>query len=254
VLTGDALHSLTGTRDNAERLQRITGLGAVPGTVPRRIGEIVREPVLVGAAGGALLALWRLRERALPGAVTGVVALGAFCVLAASGLPILGRYLLLPATILVLFCAGGALGWTALPRGDPWRRRWAWFGALVLALLLAFTPAQADRITALRDALRRQSEIQDDLHALRGSLCAPVAVPNHRPVPLLALWLDTAPSAIVVAQERRPDHGSYALPASPAVARDYILDPRDVDQGIPAAPVGFTRAASNASWRIFRRC
>ncbi|MEA2303869.1 MAG: hypothetical protein QOH43_1149, partial [Solirubrobacteraceae bacterium] len=45
AVTGDPLHSLTGTRDNAEALQRVTGLGEVPLTVPRRIGEILREPV-----------------------------------------------------------------------------------------------------------------------------------------------------------------------------------------------------------------
>ena len=94
IVTGDPLHSLTGTRDTAQRLQRITGLDDVPGTVPRRLGEILREPVLFGAAGGGLLALAFLRSRVALGAVAGVVALVAFCVLAAAGLPILGRYLL----------------------------------------------------------------------------------------------------------------------------------------------------------------
>jgi len=49
-------------------------------------------PVLVGAAGGGLLSLWLLRERARLGAIAGVAAIAAFCVLAAAGLPILGRY------------------------------------------------------------------------------------------------------------------------------------------------------------------
>jgi hypothetical protein len=56
------------------------------------------------------------------GAVAGVVAIVAFCVLAAAGLPILGRYLLGPATILAIFCGAGAFGWAELPRGHPWRR------------------------------------------------------------------------------------------------------------------------------------
>ena len=129
IVTGDPLHSLTGTRDTAQRLQRITGLDEVPGTVPRRLGEILREPVLFGAAGGGVLALAFLRTRVALGAVAGVIALVAFCVLAAAGLPILGRYLLAPATILAIFCGAGAFGWAELPRGHPWRRRWAWFGA-----------------------------------------------------------------------------------------------------------------------------
>ena len=69
----------------------------MPGTVPRRLGEILREPVLFGAAGGGLLALAFLRARVALGAAAGVIALVAFCVLAAAGLPILGRYLLAPA-------------------------------------------------------------------------------------------------------------------------------------------------------------
>ena len=82
VVTGDPLHSLTGTRDTAQRLQRVTGLDEVPGTVPRRLGEILREPVLFGAAGGGLLALAFLRKRVALGAAAGVIAIVAFCVLA----------------------------------------------------------------------------------------------------------------------------------------------------------------------------
>jgi hypothetical protein len=255
VVTGDPLHSLTGTRDTAQRLQRVTGLDDVPGTVPRRLGEILREPVLFGAAGGGLLALAFLRARVALGAAAGVIALAAFCVLAAAGLPILGRYLLAPATILAVFCGAGAFGWAELPRNHSWRRPWAWFGALTLIGLVAFIPAQANRIDGLRDALRIQDAIQDDLHALTPRMdCTPVTVPNHRPVPLLALWLDVDPDRIAVAQERRPRTGTYVVPSSARVARRYILDPRDVDPRIPPPPAGFRPVGANASWRVFARC
>jgi hypothetical protein len=255
IVTGDPLHSLTGTRDTAQRLQRITGLDDVPGTVPRRLGEILREPVLFGAAGGGLLALAFLRARVALGAAAGVVAIVAFCVLAAAGLPILGRYLLAPAAILAVFCGAGAFGWAELPRGHPWRQRWAWFGAVTLVGLAAFVPAQIGRIDGLRDALRIQDSIQDDLHALTPRLqCTPVTVPNHRPVPLLALWLDVDPDRIAVAQEHRPRSGTYVVPSSARVARRYILDPRDVDPRIPPPPAGFERVGANASWRVFARC
>jgi hypothetical protein len=255
IVTGDPLHSLTGTRDTAQELKRVTGLDEVPVTVPRRLGEILREPVLFGAAGGGLLALAFLRARVALGAIAGVVALAAFCVLAAAGLPILGRYLLGPATILAVFCGAGAFGWAELPRGHPWRRRWAWFGAVTLAGLVAFIPAQVNRIGDLRDALRIQDLIQDDLHTLAPDFpCTPITVPNHRPVPLLALWLDLDPKRIAVAQERRPRSGTYVTPSSPSVARDYILDPRDLDRRIPPPPAGFARVDANASWRVFADC
>ena len=261
IVSGDPLHSLLGTRGTAQTLERITGLGAVPGTVPRRVGEILREPVLFGAAGGGLLALAWLRERARLGAVVGVVAIVAFCVLAAAGLPILGRYLLLPATILAIFCGAGAFGWAALPRGDRRRRVWAWFGVATLVGLVVFTPAQVDRLQALRRALARQDHIQADLAALARTPgaavrpdCAPVTVPNHRPVPLLALWLDVAPSTIVSAQEQRPRRGTWITPSNPRVARDYVLDPRDLDKRIVPPPAGFRLAGADASWRVFARC
>jgi hypothetical protein len=255
VVSGDPLHSLTGTRDTAQTLKRVTGLDEVPTTVPRRIGEILREPVLFGAAGGGLLALAFLRPRVTLGAIAGVVAIAAFCVLAAAGLPILGRYLLAPATILAVFCGAGAFGWAELPRGHPWRQRWAWFGAVTLAGLVVFIPAQVNRIGDLRDALRIQDGIQDDLHALTPSFpCAPITVPNHRPVPLLALWLDRDPTSIIAAQERLPTSGTYARPRTPAVARDYILDPRDLNQRIPPPPPGFEPVAANASWRVSAEC
>ena len=261
AVTGDPLHSLLGTRGNAQTLQRVTGLGEVPLTAPRRLGEILREPVLFGAAGGGILALLWLRRRALLGAAAGVVAIVAFCVLAAAGLPILGRYLLLPAAILAIFCGAGAFGWANLPRGDRRRRPWAWFGLATLVLLVVFTPAQVDRVRALRHALARQDTIQTDLAALvrappaaiRPS-CAPVTVPNHRPVPLLALQLDVAPRTVVSAQEQRPRHGTWVAPANGGVARDYSLAPRDLDKRIAPPPRGFAPAGADASWRVFARC
>jgi hypothetical protein len=261
AVTGDPLHSLTGTRDNAATLGRVTGLHEVPLTVPRRLGEILREPVLVGAAGGGVLSLWLLRPRAALGAAVGVAALAAFSVLAAAGLPILGRYLLLPATILAIFCGAGAFGWAELRRGDPRRRIWAWFGVLTLVLLAAFAPSQVGRIRGERRALARQDAIQAGLRALvrapapaiRAS-CAPSTGPNHRPVPLLALWLDADPLSLGTAQERLPARGTFVTVADPAVARDYVLDPRDLNQRVPPAPGGFAPVRANRSWRVLARC
>ena len=250
IVTGDPLHSLTGTRDTAQRLDRITGLAEVPGTVPRRLGEILREPVLFGAAGGGLLALAFLRTRVAAGAVAGVVALVAFCVLAAAGLPILGRYLLAPATILALFCGAGAFGWAELPREHPWRRRWAWFGALTLIGLVAFIPAQVSRIGDLRDALRIQDHIQDDLHALTPRfVCTPVTVPNHRPVPLLALWLDVAPQRIAVAQEHPAAQRHLRVPASARWRARLHPRPARRRSGIPPAARRLPADRREPSWR-----
>jgi hypothetical protein len=256
AVTGDPLHSLTGTRDTAQTLQRVTGLQHVPTTVPRRIGEILREPGLLAAAGGGILALWWLRARAGLGAAVGVLSIVAFSILATAGLPILGRYLLLPAAILAVFAGAGLLGWLALPPGDARRRWWQAFAVVAALAFVVFGPSQEQRISELRSALRIQAGIQDDLGSLvrGGALSAPcggVAVPNHRPVPLLALWLDRDPADIT---DTPPRQGVYVAPATRQVAKDYILDPRDPVQRVARAPAGFRRTAANASWIVSQRC
>jgi hypothetical protein len=239
LIAGDPLHSLTGTRDNAEVLQRKTGLDEVPLTVPRRLGEILREPVLLGAAIGGVLALRQKRGLLLAGA--GVVALAAFCVLAAAGLPILGRYLLLPAAVLAVFC-GAALSFGR------------WPAAVTVAALLVFAWPQAKRIDRLHGSIGVQREIRDDLHAITGEVrCDPVGVVNHRPVPLLALWLDRRPDAIVSAQLRTVDRGSFLAPASARVERNYILDRNDPGDLSADPPAGFAEVARNRSWVLSER-
>jgi hypothetical protein len=259
AVTGNPLHSLTGTRDTAETLGRVTGLQHVPSTMPRRLGEILREPVLLGAAGGGVLSLLWLRERVRLGAVAGVLAIVAFSVLATAGLPILGRYLLLPAAILAIFCGAGVTGWMALPAGDSRRRPWQALGVLTVVAFAVFAPGQADRVRALRHALDVQQGIQSDLADLvRDGAFAPpcrdVTVPNHRPVPLLALWLARAPGGVVSARAQTPRDGVVVVPASAAIARDYVLDPRDPVQGVPSVPPGFRASGGNGSWSVFRRC
>jgi hypothetical protein len=190
--------------------------------------------------------------------VAGVLAMLAFAVLATAGLSILTRYLLAPAAILCIFCGVGAFGWLELEAGDRRRRWWKWAAAAVGIALLAFVPGQIDRIGRLRDTLARQDQIQGDLARLVrardiGASCRPLAVPNHRPVPLLALWLNVEPGQVVSAAERRVVSGTYVTPADAQDAKDYILDPRDPVQVVEGVPAGFTAVAGNRSWRVYKR-
>jgi len=250
LITGDPLHSLTGTRETAATLGRVTGLDDVGPTMPRRIGEILREPVLLAAFGGGVLALLFHRDRRTRlGLAAGVAAVAAFVVLAAAGLPIITRYLLLPAAILAIFAGAGAFGWRDLPPG-PQRMWWARFSALALVVLVLFIPGQAARIDRLGDALRTQATIQRDLGDIvrHGVPCKPLAVPNRRPIPLLALWLKLDPRTIADAQAGLPTRGTYVRPRTPKVARDYILDRRDRDRRIVAVPAESSISRANRAW------
>ena len=225
LVTGDPLHSWLDTRENAQELNRITGIDHVPTTMPRRLGEILRESGLLAAAIGGVLALaWRRRERGVRiGVAAGVVAVVAFCILAAGGLPIRTRYLMLTACILAVFAGAGLFGWMTV-EDRRHRRWWAWLSAVALLAVLVTAPNQVDRIRSLRAALSTQVHIQDSLgEAVEQAPCEPYVVPNRRPVPLVALWRDVTPGSVAVAQDGFPASGSYVFPRRPAVAHDYIL-------------------------------
>ncbi|HEY2536815.1 MAG TPA: hypothetical protein VGI24_07530 [Solirubrobacteraceae bacterium] len=258
AITGDALWSLTNTRHTAQTLDRVTGIANVPEYIPRRIGEILRPPVLVGAALGGVLSLLWLGSRARLGALVGVVAVGVFAVFAAVGLPINTRYAFVAAAILCVFCGAGVFGWTLLARGDP-RRRWWMAGGLIVALaLLAYAPSQYRGVHNQLQALARQQRIEGDLLALVRShaialRCGPVGVPNHAPIPLLALYLKTSPKNVISAQVNQISYGTYVDPASVEVEHDYVLDPHDPHLAV-SVPPGFTESATNRSWLIFTHC
>jgi hypothetical protein len=173
VLAGDPLQALTGTQQNAADLDRVTGVGSAVTVMPRRLGEIVREPVLLAAAGGAVLSLAFLRRRAVLGVAAAVAAGVAFFVLAAAGLPLLTRYLVFPATLLIVFAAAGLLGWRHLPADHRWRRPWQAFAVVALLVFVVFLPGQAHRLDRLQNALALQQRVIGDLRTVTGDVVRP---------------------------------------------------------------------------------
>jgi hypothetical protein len=258
LIAGDAMWSLTNTKHTAATLGRQSGIGDVPQYIPRRIGEVLRPVVLIGAALGGVLSLLWLRGRAALGAVAGIVAVVVFAAMASVGLPIDTRYAFLIGAILCVFCGAGVFGWTALPRGDRRRTAWMAAGAVLMLALLATLPGQLSSAHRELAKLSHQQNIQGDLvdlvdnHTLTLH-CGPVGVPNHAPIPLLALYLKTRPSQIVSAEAKPIQHGSYVDPASLEVEHEYILDPKDPHRPV-SIPPGFTEAGTNSSWLIFKRC
>ena len=113
-----------------------------------------------------------------------------------------------------------------------------WIGGAAV-LLIAFVGStishQTDRLDRLRDGIQLRGAIQDDLRDLTRDdaaeplleRCAPVYVPNHRPVPILAWYLDRDPDDFVSAQLERPVRGLYVAPATDVVEEKFVLDPRD---------------------------
>ena len=260
AISGDLLHSLSGTRDVAETLKRPRGIGHVPEIMPRRLGEILRLPVLAGGTAGFLLAIYLRRMQALVPAAIAVLGGVAFVALGLADLPLIGRYLFLPATMLAIFFAFAALGWIGIGSGAM-RRRWALGGVVLLVALAAYTPANVSGLHNLRNGIQLRGRIEDDLRSLARSAagkpvlerCATVYVPNHRPVPILAWYLDRAPGDFVSAALVRPSRGAFVAPANSLVEQKFVLDPNDPKRVTTAVPPSFRRVSANRSWVLYER-
>jgi hypothetical protein len=128
----------------------------------------------------------------------------------------------------------------------------------VAVALIAFAPSQYRAADRELDKLARQQQIEGDLLALVHDRsislrCGPVGVPNHAPVPLLALYLEASPRRVVSPEVGSIVTGVYVDPASGEVERDYALDKRD-PHAPASVPPGFKPVAANGSWLVFARC
>jgi hypothetical protein len=267
ITTGDPLYSLTGTQETVETLKRQTGPVDVVLYGPRRLGEVLQWPGMVGALGGVVLGFAFLRRRSLLGIAAAVLALGAFALLGVAGLAIIARYTMLAGAILSIFFALALLGWRFVDPDNPWRRRWQIFAAIVLAMVLIWLPNQWNLDRQVHTDLTNQGKIENDLTDLvnQGAFspeCGPIAVPNHRAVPRLAFGLEVKPTDIVSAseavsgeeKEKLAEAGYWVQPASQFVIHNYILDPNDTTNFQIKVPPGFHEVARNESWRIYSRC
>lgn len=260
VTTASATYSFTGTRETVETLDRQTGPVDLVLYGPRRLGEVLQWPGMIGAAAGLALGLGLLRRRSSIGAAAAVLALAAFALLGSAGLAIIPRYTMLAAAVLAIFAALALLGWRLLADGDPWRRRWQLVAAAVAVLFLLWLPNQYDLDSRVGSDLGNQGRIEDDLNDLADSgafqqACGPISVPNHRAVPRLALALDRLPSQIVSSSEQaQPRRGDFLAPASPFVVHNFILDPNDPARFRTEVPAGFEPVAANRSWKLYRHC
>ena len=150
----------------------------------------------------------------------------------------------------------------ALDPDDARRRPWMLGGLAILAVFLAFAPAQAGRLSDLRDDIADRDRVAGDLHDLTEGpgaeraldRCGTLFVPNHRPIPNLAYWTDRSPADIPSAAREAPTpDGLFVAPANPEAARLSVLDPRD--RSAPAGPpAGYREVARNRSWVLYGGC
>ena len=270
VTTGNPLYSFTGTRETVETLERDTGPLDVILYGPRRLGEVMQWPAMIGALLGILLCLKTMPRRVILGLIAAAAALIAFAIMGAAGLAIIPRYTMLAASILFIFAAASVLGWRLLAPGDRWRRPWQIAAVLVVALYVIWLPNQYDLLSKVDRDLSNQSLVERDLEALvddgafaalesdteSPDACLPISAPNHRAVPRLAFWLDIRPSDVVsaAAGDQQPKQGYFLAPTRDFTVENFILDPGEPGRAVTTPPPGFRPVAENRSWKLYATC
>jgi hypothetical protein len=278
ITTSNPLYSFTGTRETVETLERDTGPLDVVIYGPRRLGEVMQWPGMVGAFFGVVLTAWAMPKRAAIGIVAAALALIAFALMGASGLAIIPRYTMLAAAILFVFTAAAVLGWRLLEPGHKLRRIWQVAAAITVALWLLWLPNQYDLLSTVDSDLSDQALVERDLEALVDDSafnppteldlpggeqvetsvkdCLPISVPNHRAVPRLAFWLDIRPSDVVsiAAADEQPKTGFFLAPANDFTVEHFILDPGEPGRAVKKPPPGFGEVARNRSWVLYTSC
>ena len=232
-VTGDPLFSLHATSDLAEELNRTRGLSDVPGSFVSFVVDTAREPVVLAAVAGVVLAWW-LRAPVHgpagtdPGAgetrwasarawhvLAGLFAAGTFTFVATgvAGLSVLPRYLTVPVIVVCLLAGYGVLGFTTLAPGRL-RTWWARAAIVMAALGLVFVVIKAPVVNRLIAELRFIRSSHTELQAIltsapvqRGLRCGPLTFPNYRLVPDARWMLDLPASRVGARSDRRRDRG-----------------------------------------------
>jgi hypothetical protein len=256
AVTGDPLHSLHGTADLAEAVDRRREPEQAPYWTLQYFGFALREPIVAGIPVGLYFA-WRHRQRQalLPlAAVAAMVAV--FMVGPVFGLPLIGRYVRTPSVLLTVFYGLAVCGWMLLPPGRE-RRLWMYAGGVCAALSLAFLPWHARMLGDVRENLDELEQVFADLReagraaALRRAVAAcgsTISAADHRPIPHLRWWLDTPPFSVST-----PEAGASPLQPVLLLPRDVRAMRRFYDEEYPRIqpPADHVLVHRNDSWRVF---
>ena len=274
IVSGQPLLSLHHTQDTAVALGRTVPLAQVPKTLAHYLIVLTKSAVFAGAIAGVVLAAWLVPRRMAAPFVVLLSGIGTFVVLAAAGLSVIDRYLLMPAVMILIFCAFALTGWTMLERG---RLRQAWaVGAVVLAGIGIYLAASTLSVNKIATELGFRDDshtslvaILDDPAVKRALACGPVSVPDHKLVPDVRIILNRGPDGVIDRgyarflrdKKQQPgefnaiQHGVALYPLGLAVSRYGLASPTDdpLDQ-TPTVLDGFGWVAVTKYYAAYARC
>jgi hypothetical protein len=269
VVTGHPLHSLTSTRDVAGQFNRQRSVGSAIGLIPSYIGA--NEKAVNDAVGGlgCLLALYLLRRRAaIPIALMGI-GLAIFLVIAAAGLSVIPRYVVVPSILFNVGVAVALFGWTLI--SEPRAR------SAAIALAVASFGVVAWRLPAWANDFRKlhgqtlfvkhqhqdlKAVLQDPSVAPLLRSCGPITVPTHSALPVIEYetGLSKHDLQATIAQARPPSHGLLFIDITfnfePAAARSVTgssaNSARKWWSNYPLST--FKYVAGDPFWRVYANC
>jgi hypothetical protein len=255
AVTGDPLHSLHGTAQLAETVDRRRDPLTGPYWAAKYLGYTLREPMAIGIPIGLAFAWRHERRRAILPLAVAVAMLVVFLASPLFGLPLIGRYVRTPAVLLAVFYGLAVFGWRLLPREARERRGWAIAGAVPLLASVAYLPWHVKLLQNLENRIGFQGAYYRDLRSagqareVRAALdrCGRIATADHRPIPHLRWWTGGDPGSVapVGAPGARGARVLLLPRRTRAMKRFYTSQfPR------VTAPAGYRPVYRNASWRV----
>jgi hypothetical protein len=256
LVTGDPLHSLHGTAELAEAVDRRRRIDQVPYWGAQYLGFVLREPLLLGVPIGLAFAwVHRRRQGMLPLAVAGAM-LVVFAIGPIFGLPLIGRYVRTTSILLMLFYGLAVAGWMLLPPGSRERRRWMAAGLVALAASVVYLPSHLDMLRSLDRRTAWSGTVYADLRdvakapAVRDAFaaCRPLSTADRRPIPYIRFWLDGPPGSVGTIADGASPLGKLLL-----VPRRVKTTRRFYRETLPRVerPAGWRTLYSNRSWRVY---
>jgi hypothetical protein len=258
LVTGDPLHSLHGTAQLAETIDRRRDPLTGPYWAAKYFGSTLREPMAIGIPIGLAFAWRHARQRALlPFAVAAAMLL-VFLAGPLFGLPLIGRYVRTPAVLLAVFYGLAVFGWRMLPRDLRERRGWMAAGAVALLASLVFLPWHVRMLHGLANRIDSQGAYYRDLRLVGESgtvrsvllRCGRIGTADHRPIPHLRWWTGGRPGSVapVGTPEKRGARVLLLPRRTPAMKRFYATQFPKVSA--VTAPPSWRLVYRNASWKV----
>lgn len=275
VVTGNPLYSLNSTAGLAAELERTQGFTSVVASSWEYAVRIDKLPVLIGALGGVLAALWLVPRRVVIPFSVLVLQLAVFIAEGAVGASVIDRYLLGFAALALIFCAVALGGWSMLEPGSTLRRVWM-AGAAVLVIYGIVSAANTLSLGNLGNTLAYHEDFHQGLAvalkapAVRAQLrrCPLVSLPDNKLIPDARWILDSTGQRDIVARsqaradeakgadglERRIESGSVAVyPLGEAVFFEAIVDVGDDPRDQIPLP-GFKRIFTSQYYAVYGNC